>query len=275
MDYSRHLDFDYRRLAEVSQGHLADRVPTCPDWTVEDLVRHVATVYLHKVECMRLGALPDPWPPDTSAEPALDLLARAHSSLVAEFAQRDASSPAWTWYGPDQTVGFWLRRMAHESVIHRVDAELAAGAASAAIPDDLALDGIDEVLRLFLAWPSTMWLEDFAEPLSKGDGSVLVWAGGANWLVAWDSTGIRVSVPTPSEASPLAGSVAVSGGLAPVEPDSAVPVAESPAPNATVTGSPEAVLRWLWRRGPDDLIDVTGDVAKAVQLRALLEPATQ
>ena len=47
---------------------------------------------------------------------------------------------------------FWIRRMAQETVIHRVDAELALGEPFAPIPDDLALDGIDEVLERFLAF---------------------------------------------------------------------------------------------------------------------------
>ena len=46
-------------------------------------------------------------------------------------------------------MGFWFRRMAHETVIHRVDAELAAGLPTAHVPDDLAIDGIDEVSRFF------------------------------------------------------------------------------------------------------------------------------
>ena len=44
--------------------------------------------------------------------------------------------------------------MAQETVIHRVDAELAAGEPIAPIPDDLAVDGIDEVLERFLAYGS-------------------------------------------------------------------------------------------------------------------------
>lgn len=278
MDYLTHLASDYRRLADVSAGHLADQVPTCPEWTVDDLVRHVAMVYLHKVECMRQLAAPDPWPPDTSGEPALDLLSRAHAALVQELAARPAASAAWTWYGPDQTVGFWQRRMAQETVIHRIDAELGAGALSLPIPDGLALDGIDEVLVIFLAWASTRWPEDFAEPLSHGDGSVLISAGGRGWLVTWDSAGARVSAVTAPSASRLAEeAVAASGGLAPVEPDfeSAVQLELSLAPQAVVTGSPEAMLRWLWRRATDEVIRVSGDVRKVAQMRALLGAATQ
>jgi hypothetical protein len=134
--------------------------------------------------------------------------------------------------------------MAQETLIHRIDAELAAGLDSRPIPDDLAVDGIDEILRIFLAWASREWLEDFTEPLSQGDGSVLIRAGEQSWLVAWDSTGVS--------AEPGKG-----------------------AADAEVAGEADAVLRWLWRRSGDDVIAVAGDGSKVTQLRALLEPATQ
>jgi uncharacterized protein (TIGR03083 family) len=260
MDYLSHLATDYQRLAEVSAGHLADRVPTCPDWTVDDLVRHVAVVYLHKVECMRLNASPDPWPPDLSAEPALDLLARAYGSLAGELGTRGPDTPAATWYGPDQTVGFWRRRMAQETVIHRIDAELAAGAPTQSIPDELAIDGIDEILAIFLAWACEQWPEDFAEPLSKGDGAVLVSADSASWLVSWDSGGVQVTRAHTATA-PIAAEPE-QGGL-------------SAAAQAVVSGTPESVLRWLWRRAGDEVIEVSGEASKVAQMRALMEPATQ
>jgi hypothetical protein len=58
------LEADYRRIREVVPEHLSARVPTCPDWTVAELTRHVGQVYLHKVECMREGGLRETdWPP--------------------------------------------------------------------------------------------------------------------------------------------------------------------------------------------------------------------
>ena len=59
-------------------------------------------------------------------------------------------TPAWSWWEPDQTVGFWYRRMALETVVHRVDVETQFGPPSA-IDAALAVDGIDEVLTLMLA----------------------------------------------------------------------------------------------------------------------------
>lgn len=246
MDYLSALSTDYQRLASVSEAAPQAKVPTCPDWTVTDLVDHVAHVYLHKVECMRHNAPPKPWPaPGLDQGPRLELLHRAYDELSAEFARHAADSPTFTWYEHDQTVGFWMRRMAHETVIHRIDAELAAGVASRPVPDDLALDGIAEVLDLFLAWPSTKWTEEYEAVLEpKTAGSVGIAAGGRHWLLSWLPSGVVTAEPGRAAA------------------------------DAEISGTPEEVLRWLWRRS-DMPLAVTGDQTKVEQLRRLLGAATQ
>src|SRR6201986_4319563 len=85
------LDRDYRRIREGGAGHLEARVPTCPDWTVADLTRHVGQVYLHKVECMRAGAERETeWPPaGLGDEEPLALLDRSYTELVTELTTRN------------------------------------------------------------------------------------------------------------------------------------------------------------------------------------------
>jgi uncharacterized protein (TIGR03083 family) len=243
-DHRQSLHADFDRLVEVGRGALTRPVPTCPGWTVDHLVRHVAEVYLHKVECMRQGVAPRPWPPDLSAEPAIELLQRAYGRLTAEFDARSPQSPAHTWHGPDQTVGFWLRRMAQETVIHRIDAELAAGEWSLAIPDELAQDGIDEVLKIFLAWASVEWPEDFGDELSSAAGQLVGVSAGSRWLLTLAPTGVTVT-------------------------------ASADQAQAEVIGSPDGVLRWLWGRAGDDVVIKEGDPAALVRLRELLKAATQ
>ena len=69
--------------------------------------------------------------------------------------------------------------MAQETVIHRIDAELALGSTVAPVPADLAVDGIDEVLVVFLAYASALWCEDFGDDLAEADERpVLVSTGG-------------------------------------------------------------------------------------------------
>src|ERR1700744_6058242 len=151
------LEVDYRRIREGVPGHLGARVPVCPDWTVADLTRHLGVVYRHKVECMRSGSERETdWPPaGVEDEDPIALLDRAHAELLTELTTRDPAERGGTWYAPDPTVGFWFRRMAQESVIHRIDAELGVAAPVSPVPDDLAIDGIDELLRVFVAYSVT------------------------------------------------------------------------------------------------------------------------
>jgi hypothetical protein len=63
--------------------------------------------------------------------------------------------PTWSWHHNDHSVDFWFRRMAHETVIHRIDAEQAVSTVSK-IDEVFALDGVDEVLDflpLMGSWP--------------------------------------------------------------------------------------------------------------------------
>ena len=191
MEDSRYLQClaaDYGDLRDAaSAAELTANVPSCPGWTVADLVRHVAQVYLHKVALMRTGEEPEEWPPPSlAAEAPLAALGRAYGALRAEFRTRGPGLPAPTWYDPDQTVAFWIRRMAQETVIHRIDAELAAGLPVTPVPDDLAADGVDEVLKRMLAYGSVTWPEDFAEMEGEhlpGPGEITVAAGQAAWTV--------------------------------------------------------------------------------------------
>ena len=201
---------------------------------------------------MRTGEWPREWPaPGLAAEAPLALLGRAYGELRAEFDARTPASRALTWYDPDQTVAFWIRRMAQETVIHRIDAELAAGLPVAPVPDDLALDGVDEVLKRFLAFGSVRWPEEFAEMkgghLAEQDGqdTITVAAGQATWTVR----------PSPREV------VVEEGG--------------SDHPRALIEAAPDPMLRWLWGRAGDDAVRLAGDPAWAGYLRRMLAAVTQ
>lgn len=245
------LDSDYRRLRELAGGDLTAKVPTCPEWTVADLASHVAMVYAHKAETLRRGEWPKPWPPEKTGESPAELLERAYAELTAEFAARPPTEPALTWFTPEQHVGFWVRRMAQETVIHRIDAELAAGVASLPVADDLAVDGIDEILRCFLAFSTTEWPEDYGNSLTELDGRVVgVDVGTAAWLVQLAPGGVVVR-----DAD------SVVGGLAEAA--------------AIVRADPEAMLRWLWRRADVWIVSIDGDRDLADRLHRLLREATQ
>jgi uncharacterized protein (TIGR03083 family) len=255
MDYSRYLDClatDYARLRDVAPMDLAASVPSCPGWTVADLTRHVGEVYLHKTVIMREGAEPDPWPPKELAdEEPIALLDRAYAGLRDEFESRKPEEPAQSWYGPDQTVGFWYRRMAQETVIHRIDAELGTAQPIAPVPDDLAIDGIDELLKVFVAYSVAEWGDYFTEILADSPGwTYAIRTDGASWRVL---TG--------------PGLLAVEDGEG-----------DGPA-DVTIGGSPAAVLRWVWNRdgagGPAAAVTVNGPPAAVDELRRCVVIATQ
>jgi uncharacterized protein (TIGR03083 family) len=254
MENSRFLDClaaDFARLRAVAQTDLTAAVPTCPGWTVADLTRHVGEVYLHKTLAMREGAEPDQWPPkDLADEEPLALLDRAYAALLDEFAGRRPEDPSGTWYGPDQTVGFWIRRMAQETVIHRIDAELGTGQPVTPVPADLAVDGIDELLKVFLAYSIGAWGDYFTDALAGSPGrTYTVRTGGATWRVR---TG--------------PGLVAVEDG------------AGDNTADVTVSGPPTAMLRWVWNRegaGEPGGVTVEGAPEAVEELRRCIVIATQ
>lgn len=235
------FDADYARLRKVAPDALVHPVPECPGWTGLDVVRHVAEVYLHKAESIRAGVMPGAgWPPAWLAElPALQVLDECHGRLLAEFVRHSPSDPAATWLPEDQTVGFWLRRMAHETAVHRRDVESAASSATP-VDEVLAVDGIDEVLALMLAgdWST--------EVIGDASGStVAVKSAGHHWLVTLN----------PAEVLLVRGAAG--------EEDVA----------ATLSGGAGEVFLWLWGRGP--LPAAEGSPGAVAELRDRLVLATQ
>lgn len=227
------LSTDARRLRQVAPAALDLDVPGCPGWTGADLVRHTAEVYLHKVEMIGRQDVPRPWPPAglEDAEP-LSLFDQAWDRLAACFDDHDPAAPAPTWWPPDQSVGFWIRRMTHETALHRRDVERAAGSLTP-LDTGLAVDGIDEVLMLMLGggW-STL-------PVAAAPGSrVAVSTGDHGWEVTVGRERVDVSRSASGEAS------------------------------ATVSGEPSELLLWLWGRAPAP--HVGGDEAAVTQVRDLL-----
>lgn len=254
MEYSRFLGClsdDFARLRTIVPASLGAPVPSCPGWTVADLTRHVGEVYLHKTLAMRTGAEPQEWPPKEAAgEEPLALLDRAYEELRAEFAARKPEDPAGTWYPPDQTVGFWIRRMTQETVIHRIDAELSTGKQVTEVPADLAVDGVDELLKVFLAFGVQAWGPYFTDILGGSPGwSHVIRADGAQWRVR---TG--------------PGTLTVTGGAGDEPPD------------VTISGPPEAMLRWVWNResaGEPSAVTVEGPPEAVTELRRCIVVATQ
>jgi uncharacterized protein (TIGR03083 family) len=252
MEYSRFLeclDSDFDRLRAVAPADLDAAVPTCPGWTVADLTHHVGEVYLHKTAAMRDGVEPEQWPPKELAdEEPMALLERAYTGLCQEFARRKPADPAGTWYAPDQSVGFWIRRMAQETVIHRIDAELGVGQPVAPVPADLAIDGIDELLKVFVAYSVERWGSYFTDILGASPGrSYTLRTDGRAWQVRTGPATFTV-----------------------LDADTADEV--------TISGPPTDLLRWVWNREPIGTpsgVTIAGDPQAVHELKRCIVTATQ
>ncbi|MGW0660521.1 maleylpyruvate isomerase family mycothiol-dependent enzyme [Streptodolium elevatio] len=141
-------------LAEaVSGADLTTEVPTCPGWTLAKLVKHVGIAHAWSAANVRAGAASTPvvarsldlgLPDDPSGLP--EWLAAGARRSAAYLKEAGPDAPAWT-FGPVPHARFWGRRMVHETLIHRIDAELALGITPKVDPD-LAVDGIDELLTV-------------------------------------------------------------------------------------------------------------------------------
>ncbi len=134
----------------VHGSDLTRQVPTCPDWTLRQLATHVGRAHRWAAEIVSTrsaefipfrqvadGRIPD--------DPALHApWLRAGAARLIEVVKEAGSDPVWTFDGP-RPASFWARRMAHETAVHRADAQITAGREPQFDPV-IAADGIDEWL---------------------------------------------------------------------------------------------------------------------------------
>ncbi|PJJ57288.1 uncharacterized protein (TIGR03083 family) [Mumia flava] len=217
--------------SEAGRAGLATPVPTCPGWTVADLLAHQAMV--HRWATGHLAGRPHDEPTEEEArsaagadpvgyllagvDPLLDAIGEASDDLEAYVFLAD----------PPPARIFWARRQCHETTVHAVDAVAAAlgrtpRADEVALEADVAADGIDELLRGFLTRrPSRMF--------AGGDETIAV-------------------VPTDVPASwtiHVGERLAITAGA---DPDAA---------DATFSGTVTALDLALWNRCDD--LEVDGD----------------
>jgi uncharacterized protein (TIGR03083 family) len=160
MEIAAHIDaleHEGRLLAELAEGCGPDAsVPTCPGWKVRDLVKHLGYVHrwatrhvaeasptlmagLGEAEVLASGPCDD------------DLFAwfrDGHAALVETLCAADPDLSCFTFLPSPSALGFWSRRQAHETAVHRADAEAAAGRVSR-FDAEFAADGVDELLMGF------------------------------------------------------------------------------------------------------------------------------
>ncbi|MFB9908888.1 maleylpyruvate isomerase family mycothiol-dependent enzyme [Allokutzneria oryzae] len=207
---------------------LRRRVPSCPEWTVADLVAHLGEVQTWWEHAVRgAGAIPDEDAVAEQAKPGPDLLAwwrERSESFLAALRETPPDALSWCWWSEDKlaTAAEVADRQAHEALIHRWDAENALGATTPFTPA-LAADGVREFLQ------RCMWGKPWAGP----EGLVRLRATDTG--DEWD---IALAAPQPRR----------------------VPVYREVPASVVVSGTAEQLDLLLWRRVPVDELTVDGEV---------------
>lgn len=221
-------------------------VPACPGMVSGEVVRHLGGVYRRITGWVRDQTPPDEWERGPSGgRDTIDWFRESAEELYDELAGRSPDDPCDTWAPGSDTMGFWWRRMAHETTVHRVDVEMAYGPIGPIDPG-FALDGADEVLTMYLVHRlgRNAPRPDQASLAGRDSWIVGVSAGSAIWRAERAPDAIQVSQEIPYDA------------------------------DAVVMADPASIYLWLWGRRGDDAVRVNGDPAAAAALRAALATAT-
>ena len=140
-----------RFAVTVASADLRAAVPTCPGWTIYDLVVHLGNVHAWAATIVETGQSaqgqndqPSARKPRTVAE----WYAGKAEDLYAVLRDSDPGAPCWNFAFGIGTSGFWSRRQLHETTIHGVDLALATGR-HPELDRDISADGVDEALRVF------------------------------------------------------------------------------------------------------------------------------
>jgi len=149
------LDREGRLLAAAAELAGSDaKVPTCPDWQVRDLLRHTGMVHRWAtafVAEQHASYHPDGGLPDLDGAELLTWFREGHRQLVDTLASAAPDVRCWHFLPAPSPLAFWARRQAHETTVHRIDAESAGGGTPGEIAPAFAEDGIDELLSGFHA----------------------------------------------------------------------------------------------------------------------------
>jgi uncharacterized protein (TIGR03083 family) len=232
----------FHSLAVTSLAHSRDLPVTCCEgWTASTLVQHLGAIHSLVAEWVTAGRRPDRWDSEPDGDP-LGWLSRCSARLLDAVGTVDPETPTSTWNPYDQTVGFWVRRMAHETAVHRVDLQQSLGL-DWQVSSSVAADGIDEVL--------TLWLSGRMPAGLVGSGRA-----------------VRLTGYGPEDEALLDTVVRPYNDLVHFGPyEQGTPV------DAEVSGPADAVWAWCWGRADDaHPVEVVGDAA---ELRAVLAAAEQ
>lgn len=198
MDHAEHVDAVAREVdafvVAVDDGPLSAQVPTCPEWTVVDLTRHVGDfcAWWSHVLCEGNGRPKPSFTPLTDDMSAAEWVAEQGNHLLGELRSTPPDAEVWTWHETDRSAAFVARRCSHELAVHRFDAQTARGA-SQPIEPVLAADGIDEMVAVLTTAPRVV-----RKRMGQGSGETMHLHGTdegveAEWLVTLHPDRVDVS----------------------------------------------------------------------------------
>lgn len=160
--YLDHLEAESRRLIDVAFTAEDAAIPWCGDWNVRGLIDHMGMVWSIATANVDAATGEKTAPGDNALAPdtgRIEWLEGIRTRLLEVLRAADPSSPSWT-FTPSREAAFWQRRMVQETLVHRWDAEKAAGDLTP-MPVELARDGIEEFLAVGLRHSSSRPERDY------------------------------------------------------------------------------------------------------------------
>lgn len=233
------------RAAVASAPSLEVQVPTCPEWTLLDLVQHLGKGHRRWAATVAAGPADAP-PAETASEGAraaprerealLAWSAESTEQLLGALRESGPDRGCWTWWGGSQspqTCGAVARHQLQEVAVHTYDAQITLGAPQP-LPDEAALDGVDEFLSTCCAgtyaWPHEPSAVDYHA------------TEGRSWRLSLSADGVRTTrLPTHGTMPATA---------AGEDPDAA---------DASLRGTASELVLALYGRIPVDSLKLDGD----------------
>ncbi|MGW4515491.1 maleylpyruvate isomerase family mycothiol-dependent enzyme [Streptomyces sp. NPDC004393] len=205
----------------------ATPVATCGSWSMHDLGTHLGQTSRFAAAVLETGELPrDQFAPPAGQQIA-DWYAEGAAAVLDTLEKTDPTAPTWAFGFEDAVAALWFRRVAQDTAVHLVDAQLATGA-EVHIEPLIAADGVDEVFAVMVP---RVWRSGEQKPL-PAPVALRTTDTGHSWLIQ------------------------------PGDMPQALPVDSGPAA-ATVEAPAAELLLALWERQPARPEWISGDIAVA------------
>ena len=156
IDFADVIASESARLVAALDASPDAALPWCGSWTVKDCALHVGAAHHVVAKVIEgrpttdFGYFASLDKPDVS-DPALGAwVAEGTAALLDQLGRTSPDDVCWSWWPTGGNVGFWARRMAHETLVHRWDVEQGAGGTPAPMDPAVASDSVDEYLDVFV-----------------------------------------------------------------------------------------------------------------------------